>query len=126
MINPSDVALRTNYGPRIIEIIDVSSEIFSPDITWRADETSRILTILAYDIDENHLLDGSVSLFDISTTALKNRVLHFGLEFSDDYRSLIIDGGLYKFVINGALENDIRFNNIIIVQRPLFLSSPFL
>ena len=53
------------------------------------------------------MLDGSVSLFDISATALENSVLHFGLEFSDEYRSFIIDDELYKFAINGALENGI-------------------
>ena len=107
MINASGVELRMNYDPSIIEVLDVSSEMFGTDVTWRVDETSGILTILAYDIDENHLLDGSVSLFDISATALENSVLHFGLEFSDDYRSFIIDDELYKFAINGTLENGI-------------------
>ena len=107
MINASGVQLQLSYDTDLIDILDVSSEIFGTAIDVNTNEAAGTITIVAYDVEESFLLDGSEALFEVSFTAKDNSILQKGLQFTDNYRSFIVDENLVKYKINGELENGI-------------------
>lgn len=107
MINATGIELRMQFNPSAIEILDINSEMFNSDVHFNANLNTGILTIIAYDVDESTLLDGSEALFEISAKALDNKILSEELLFSSVHRSFITDEDLEKYRINGSVDNQI-------------------